>query len=75
MHGSYYVTNQSMRGSQYAAYTPTWERCWLQSFSVHPHNEDHEAFLVTKPYDVQMEQLLEEKNELGQIVSGHNMLV
>ena len=35
MHGSQYVTNQSMRGSQYAAYSPTWERCWLQSSSVH----------------------------------------
>ena len=31
--------------------------------------------MVTKPYDVQIQQLLEEKNELGQIVSGHNMLV
>ena len=33
----------SMRGSQYAAYTPTWEECWLQSSSVHQHDEDHEA--------------------------------
>ena len=24
-----------MHGSQYAAYTLTWERCWLQSSSVH----------------------------------------
>ena len=31
--------------------------------------------LVTKPYDVQIQQLLEEKDELGQIVSSHNMLV
>ena len=31
--------------------------------------------LVTKPYDVQTQQLLEEKDELGQIVFGHNMLV
>ena len=31
--------------------------------------------LVTKPYDVQTQQLLEEKDELGQIVFGHNILV
>ena len=31
--------------------------------------------LVTKPYNVQTQQLLEEKDELGQIVFGHNMLV
>ena len=31
--------------------------------------------LVIKPYGVQMQQLLEEKFELGQIVSSHNMLV
>ena len=35
MHGSQYMTNQSMRRSQYVAYSPTWERCWLQSSSVH----------------------------------------
>ena len=28
------LTN-SMCGSQYATYSPTWEKCWLQSFSVH----------------------------------------
>ena len=31
--------------------------------------------LVTKPYSVQMQQLLEEKDELGQIISSQNMLV
>ena len=31
---SIWLTN-SMRGSQYAAYSPTWERCWLQSSSIH----------------------------------------
>ena len=31
--------------------------------------------LVTKPYSVQTQQLLEEKDELRQIVSSHNMLV
>ena len=31
---STWLTN-SMRGSQYTAYSPTWERCWLQSSLVH----------------------------------------
>ena len=35
MHGSQYVINQSMHGSKYVTNTPTWEGCWLQSFSVH----------------------------------------
>ena len=29
--------------SLYAAYTPTWEGCWLQSSSVHQQDEDHET--------------------------------
>ena len=29
--------------SQYVAYTPNWEECWLQSCSVHQHDENHEA--------------------------------
>ena len=36
MHGSQYVTDQLMHGSMYVTSTPTWRRCWLQSFSVHP---------------------------------------
>ena len=35
MHNSQYVTNLYMRESQYVTLSPTWERCWLQSFSVH----------------------------------------
>ena len=31
---STWLTN-SMHGSQYVAYSPAWERCWLQSSSVH----------------------------------------
>ena len=38
----------------------TWWRSW--------------SSLVTKPYGVETQQLLQEKDELGQIVSGHNML-
>ena len=32
-----------MHGFQYATYSPTWEECWLQSSSVHQHDEDHET--------------------------------
>ena len=31
---STWLTN-SMRGSQYVTYSPTWEECWLQNFLVH----------------------------------------
>ena len=43
MHGSQYVTNQSMYGSKYVINTPTWKGCWLQSSSVHPHDEEHKT--------------------------------
>ena len=35
MHGSQYMINQYMHRSQYATWSSTWERCWLQSSSVH----------------------------------------
>ena len=35
MHSFQYVTNQWMHGSQYVAYSLTWERCWLKRSSVH----------------------------------------
>ena len=38
-----------MCGSQYAAYTPTWEECWLQSSLVYQHDEDHEAPWLQNP--------------------------
>ena len=43
MHDSQYVTNQQMRGSQYATWSPTWEGCWLQNSSV------HHMMKITKP--------------------------
>ena len=49
MHSSQYVTNQSMRRSEYVTYSPTWEGCWLQSSSVHQHDEDHEALWLQNP--------------------------
>ena len=67
-----WLTN-SMRGSQYAAYTPTWERCWLQNSSVHTLWRSWSS-LVTKPYGVQTQKLLEEKDELGHMSLVHNML-
>ena len=39
---SMWLTN-SMRGSQYVAYSPTWEECWLQSSSI------HHTMKITKP--------------------------
>ena len=36
-----YVTNQ-LCGSQYVTLNTNWEDYWLQSSSVHPHNEDQE---------------------------------
>ena len=50
MHGSKYMTNQSMHESKYMTNIPTWEGCWLLSFSVHPHDEDQEAPLLQKPW-------------------------
>ena len=43
MHGSKYMTNQSMHGFKYVTNIPTWGRCWLQSSSVHLDDEDQEA--------------------------------
>ena len=50
MHGSKYVTNQSMHGSQYMTDTPTWERCCLQSSSIHLDDEDQEAPWLQNPW-------------------------
>ena len=43
MHDSQYMTNQLMHRSKYMTNTPTWEGCWLQNSSVHPHDEDQGA--------------------------------
>ena len=39
----------SMHDSKYVTNTPTWERCWLQSSSIHPHDEDHEGSWSQNP--------------------------
>ena len=49
MHNSQYITNQSMHRSKYMTNTPTWEGCWLQSSSAHPHDEDQKAPWLQNP--------------------------
>ena len=41
MHGSQYMINQ-LRESQYATSITTREGYWMQSFSMHPDDEDQE---------------------------------
>ena len=38
-----------MHRSQCVAYSPTWKKCWLQSSSVHQHNEDNEIPWLQNP--------------------------
>ena len=45
---STWLTN-SIRRSQYVAYSSTWEGCWLQSSLVHQHYEDHKALWLQNP--------------------------
>ena len=66
------MTNQSMHGSQYVTNTPTSEICWLQSSSVHPHDEDQEASWLQNLWRKDAITSTK-KDELGQIVSGHNL--
>ena len=49
MYGSQYMTNQLMHGSKYVTNTLTWEGCWLQSFSVLQHDENHETPWLQNP--------------------------
>ena len=50
MHGSKYVTNQSMHGFKYVTNIPTWGRCWLQSSSVNLDDEDQETHWLQNPW-------------------------
>ena len=72
MHGSKYVTNQSMQVSKYVTNTPTWERCWLQSSLVHPRDENQEAPWLQNPQRKDIAASTK-KDKLGQIISGHNL--
>ena len=61
MHGSKYVTN-----------TLTLERYWLQSFSVHLDDDDQETPWLQNPWRKDAIAFIK-KDELGQIVSRHNL--
>ena len=50
MHGSKYVTNQSMHEPKYVTNTPTSERCWLQISSIHPNDENQETPWLQNPW-------------------------
>ena len=53
---------------------PTREGCWLQSSSVHPHDEDQENSWSQNPM-VHIHSNFFRRDELGQnFVSGHNLL-
>ena len=69
---STWLTN-SMRRSQYAAYSSTWERCWLQSFSVHQHDEDHETPWLQNPMVYKHSSFLNRKMNYG--ICLHNILI
>ena len=54
--------------------SPIKEGCWLQSSSVHPHNEDQEDAWSQNP-TVHKHSNFFRRNELGQnFVSSHNLL-
>ena len=74
MHDSQYVTNQSMHGYKYVTNTPTWERCWLQSSSVHPNDEDHETPWLQNPTAYKHSSFFKRKMNKSNFVSDHNML-
>ena len=53
--------------------TPTREGCWLQSSSVHPHNEDQEDAWLENP-TVHKHNNFFKRDELGQnFVPSHNL--
>ena len=67
MHGSQYVTNQSMHESKYVTNTPTWEGCWLQSSSVHLHDEDQEAPWSQNPTAYKCNSIFKRKMKQGKL--------
>ena len=67
------MTNQ-LYGSSTQLQSPTRESCWLQSSSVHPHDEDQEDAWSQNPM-VHIHSKFFKKDELGQnFVSDHNLL-
>ena len=55
--------------------SPIWKDCWMQSSSVHPHDEDQEDAWSQNP-TVQVHSNFSEKemNKVKNLVSGHNLL-
>ena len=54
--------------------SPTKEDCWLQSSSVHPHDEDQEDTWLQNPM-VHIHSNFFRRDELGEnFFSGHNLL-
>ena len=75
MHGSQYVTNQfDVRIPVRGLHTNLRKMLAAKFFSSSTRWRSRN-FLVTKPYSVQTQQFLEEKDELGHMSSVHNMLV
>ena len=85
MHSSQYVTNQSMRGSQYAAYSFAWiqvhdwhtnlRRMLAAKFFNSSTRWRSRSSLVTKPNNIQNAAASSEKGWTKADVFGHNMLV
>ena len=74
MHGSQYVTNQFDVRILIRGLITNLRKMLVAKFFSSSHDEDHETpwlqnSLITKLYDVQTQQLLQEKDELGQILS------
>ena len=70
MHGSQYVTNQFDVRILIRGLITNLRKMLVAKFFSSSHDEDHETpwlqnSLVTKLYDVQTQQLLQEKDELG----------
>ena len=75
MHGSQYVTNQFDARIPVHGLHTNLRRMLAAKFFSSSIRWRSRSSLVTKTYGIQTQQLLEEKDELGQIVSSHNMLV
>ena len=74
MHGSQYVTNQFDVRILIRGLITNLRKMLVAKFFSSSHDEDHETpwlqnSLITKLYDVHTQQLLQEKDELGQILS------
>ena len=74
MHDSQYVTNQSMHESKYMTKYQLEKDIGYKVLQF-INTMKITKLLVTKPYGVQTQQFLKEKDDLRQIVSGHNMIL